>query len=232
MEKEKQPPERKPAEEPTPLRDDVQVAASRARCPFCRDEVAAEGTDWVACRGCLARHHVGCWGEHGACSACGESKFLPATPGRARTSTRPRALLIVAFIVALVVGGGLARSRAERAGDDRHAHGAPDDAERRLRRIGSCAEAFTRLETYRVHALNPVTLKVWDEPDRELYLDEYAELLAGMVLEGYTDLRGPSPEAAEKVIHQVHEQARTRYSNEEEPRLRRLQAALQALRAR
>lgn len=225
MEKEPpKPPAERPAspEEPA-LRDDVHVAASRARCPFCHEAVSPEATDWVACRGCLARHHVGCWGEHGACSACGEAKFLPATPGRARSSARPRAALIVGLLVALFTGGVLvSRPPTERAVDrPARSDGRP--------RLGACADSYTRLESYHVVAVNPTTRKSLSEPLRELYLDEYAELLAAVVHEGYTDLRSPTADVARKVIQQVHDQARRRYTSDEEPRLQRLKDALDAL---
>ena len=57
-------------------RDVVRVATNR--CPFCHDDVAVEGNDWVSCRSCQARHHVACWDEGGCCSACGaEGRLVP-----------------------------------------------------------------------------------------------------------------------------------------------------------
>ena len=57
---------------PPQERDDVKLAVSR--CPYCRDDVAAEGS--AVCEGCLARHHPACWDEAGACSACGSASRL------------------------------------------------------------------------------------------------------------------------------------------------------------
>ena len=56
-------------EEETPP-PDVTVARSFVRCPFCHAAVAPEGSDWVACRACLARHHASCWRESGRCGTC------------------------------------------------------------------------------------------------------------------------------------------------------------------
>lgn len=69
LEHEKPRPERLP--EPAP-RDDVRVAASALRCPFCHESVEPEASDWLACKLCLARHHEGCWVEgRRRCAACG-----------------------------------------------------------------------------------------------------------------------------------------------------------------
>jgi hypothetical protein len=78
--------------EPAPevhARDDVRAVASPVRCPFCHGDVEARESAWVACWGCLARHHPECWDELGRCASCGHDRFLPAaearkTPGRAR----------------------------------------------------------------------------------------------------------------------------------------------------
>jgi hypothetical protein len=70
-----------------PPREGVHVPASPVRCPFCHDGVDPLATDWVACKACLARHHTECWGEGGACGACGGGERLvveqpesPSTP--------------------------------------------------------------------------------------------------------------------------------------------------------
>jgi hypothetical protein len=60
-------------------RGDVRVARSLARCPYCHEGVASDAEAWVACRGCLARHHLACWSESGACSTCGRHDFLLAS---------------------------------------------------------------------------------------------------------------------------------------------------------
>jgi hypothetical protein len=62
------PPERDP--EHAPDRDDVRVDGSPVRCPFCHESVDVGQDDWVACAGCLARHHGECWTEGGRCGAC------------------------------------------------------------------------------------------------------------------------------------------------------------------
>ncbi|MCO5170195.1 MAG: hypothetical protein M9894_27995 [Planctomycetes bacterium] len=66
--------------------------AAPTRCPFCHDAVDRAAGGWVACEGCLARHHAGCWAEHGACGACGEAAFVgPPGAGEEATPSRPRA---------------------------------------------------------------------------------------------------------------------------------------------
>jgi hypothetical protein len=103
--------------EPAPevrARDDVRAVASPVRCPFCHGDVEARESAWVACWGCLARHHPECWDELGRCASCGHDRFLPAadarkTPGRARRAVARFARLARAplFGVALLVLGPL-----------------------------------------------------------------------------------------------------------------------------
>lgn len=59
-----------------PARDDVKVDASPLRCPYCHEGVAQDQPGWVACGGCLARHHGACWDERGACASCNGTKRL------------------------------------------------------------------------------------------------------------------------------------------------------------
>jgi hypothetical protein len=66
----------RPFPERKPLTEELRVEASPVRCPYCHAGLAPEATNWVACKACLARHHVPCWGEGGACSACGDTHFL------------------------------------------------------------------------------------------------------------------------------------------------------------
>jgi tetratricopeptide (TPR) repeat protein len=83
----------KPPREPDPPPPEVvpdervKVGASLVRCPYCHDAVKPESTDWVACRGCLARHHESCWSEHAKCATCAgttvlETRARPAGQGR------------------------------------------------------------------------------------------------------------------------------------------------------
>jgi hypothetical protein len=69
--------EARPAEEAAP-----KLASNRSRCPYCHEEVRVERADWVACEGCLARHHRACWSERGSCAACHSQGALDR--GRAR----------------------------------------------------------------------------------------------------------------------------------------------------
>lgn len=57
-------------------RQDLQLRGSPTRCPFCHDDVALDEANWVACAGCLARHHASCWNEHGCCGSCGSTETL------------------------------------------------------------------------------------------------------------------------------------------------------------
>jgi hypothetical protein len=52
----------------------VEVHVNLAKCPFCHDEVAV--ADRAVCAACLAVHHLECWTEHGACSACAGEQVL------------------------------------------------------------------------------------------------------------------------------------------------------------
>ena len=66
------------------------AAASPLRCPFCHDELSTRLDDWVACRECLARHHVACWRDHRACAFCGRREFVSsASPTRVWAATPP-----------------------------------------------------------------------------------------------------------------------------------------------
>ena len=62
----------------------MRVAGSPVRCPFCHEDVRREAPQaWVACAGCMARHHAACWDEAGRCSACGVGERLaPERPAR------------------------------------------------------------------------------------------------------------------------------------------------------
>jgi hypothetical protein len=57
-------------------RDGVIVGASPTRCPFCHAAVAVDSEPWVACSGCLGRHHRECWDEGGKCAGCGVTASL------------------------------------------------------------------------------------------------------------------------------------------------------------
>ncbi|MBX3469878.1 MAG: hypothetical protein KF878_23635 [Planctomycetes bacterium] len=59
----------------------VRVERSAVRCPFCHDDVRLADADWVACAGCLARHHGACWAEAGRCGACQGAEALARTGG-------------------------------------------------------------------------------------------------------------------------------------------------------
>lgn len=57
--------------------DRIEPVTSTLRCPLCQDQVRLEvPTPWVACAGCLARHHGSCWADVRRCGACGHGVRL------------------------------------------------------------------------------------------------------------------------------------------------------------
>ncbi len=75
-------------------RSKPRVGSSPTRCPYCHADIATDRDDWVACRGCLARHHDECWREGGRCATCGETTPLEARrgpPGALAEAERPAA---------------------------------------------------------------------------------------------------------------------------------------------
>jgi hypothetical protein len=68
----------KPSEHQPEQNDDLDLNLGLARCPFCHDDVAVERETWVACSGCLARHHDACWAEGARCASCGGAEHLSA----------------------------------------------------------------------------------------------------------------------------------------------------------
>lgn len=69
-----------PAPQPAPAAELapglVHADASPVRCPFCHEGIAVAAEEWLACEGCLARHHAGCWSESGRCASCGGGRSL------------------------------------------------------------------------------------------------------------------------------------------------------------
>jgi hypothetical protein len=81
------------------------------RCPFCHDALAPASDDWVACAGCLARHHPACWRESGACGTCGWQRSLAPAPEEPVARVLPRrawprlgsVILVVALPLSLLL---------------------------------------------------------------------------------------------------------------------------------
>lgn len=69
------------AERAGAARDDVRLARSPQRCPYCHEGVGPADAGQVACQGCLARHHAACWTEAGRCAACGGIRALEQAGG-------------------------------------------------------------------------------------------------------------------------------------------------------
>jgi hypothetical protein len=80
-----------PAAASTPVR--IKVGASSIRCPYCHADIDAKSVVWVACQGCLARHHAACWRESKKCATCGEKKALKPAGHRTPSGTRASAYL-------------------------------------------------------------------------------------------------------------------------------------------
>jgi hypothetical protein len=90
------------------------------RCPFCKELLEFERASWVACAGCLVRHHASCWTEGGACATCGDPRALslvatPAKPRRSRFGVALGASLLVAVPAALTAWFVSAQSALIRA---------------------------------------------------------------------------------------------------------------------
>lgn len=77
-----------------------------ARCPYCHESVRADSPDWVACAGCLAKHHEGCWNEHGACASCQGREALGRRKGE-RGHRKLAVALLAVLLPLLVVDGAL-----------------------------------------------------------------------------------------------------------------------------
>lgn len=152
---EKSPPPKLDADVVAP-RDDVHVARSPLRCPFCHEGVATEEPDWVACAGCLARHHAPCWREGARCGACGHETALV---GRLEVESsasppRPRRLLLVtlvgAFLALFLVGLGTAAYQQRRAAQAERSRALQ---ERRQQEVAAKARALQGRLAPRVHAV-------------------------------------------------------------------------------
>jgi hypothetical protein len=105
---------RTPPERPIdpPPRDDVLVALHR--CPFCHDDVRADGGGWVACAACLARHHEACWAEGGRCATCRHEVVL-RSERKAPKASRAAAVtsaLVAAGLAAVLAAGAVLYQRA------------------------------------------------------------------------------------------------------------------------
>lgn len=69
------------------------VRGSPTRCPYCHEGIDPSGGEaWIACVGCLARHHDACWKELRRCGACGAEEVLrpeAADPAPSRRKDAP-----------------------------------------------------------------------------------------------------------------------------------------------
>jgi hypothetical protein len=91
---------RKTTEEPEHEKE-LRVVSNVSRCPFCHVPVDLAAQEWVACEGCLARHHASCWRDHGSCSACGGKTEL--TRRSEKKPARSRATHVAAVVVLAVL---------------------------------------------------------------------------------------------------------------------------------
>jgi hypothetical protein len=81
----------------------ISVERSPTRCPYCHENVDAQGESWIVCASCLARHHAACWRDHGRCAAC-DARAALETPAPARSALARRSNLIVGVAVLLLLG--------------------------------------------------------------------------------------------------------------------------------
>jgi hypothetical protein len=141
--------------------DEIKLAVSPARCPFCHAGVSLETQDWVACEGCLARHHATCWRENGSCSSCGGRRTL--VPERKRGRSFPVGKLAAAIlalsglgvigyalfelrsmrITVAVLENETLRQRARSEQEAESAHAWQGSSERRLRALEDQVERST-----------------------------------------------------------------------------------------
>src|SRR5581483_7666534 len=91
------------------------LATNLSRCPYCHADVHPEASDWVACAGCLARHHQGCWNEHGSCASCHGRETLARKRGRFLLRREVVGLLVLVPVLLISAIGVFAIERAERA---------------------------------------------------------------------------------------------------------------------
>lgn len=180
----------KPPERPAPppevaRRDDVRAATSPVRCPFCHDAVAVDATGWVACTGCLARHHAACWREGGRCGACGRTEAM--TPPRQTRWFKAAAVLfaILSLVLLTVFAGVHAASKPTFEERSFMAAIAADEAEARVQTHmaqGAWQDALDALASLR-GALDPTTATLLEarcrrELEAERLYHEAVELIA------------------------------------------------------
>ncbi len=218
-----------------PERTDVIVRGGASRCPHCHDTVNSEDDAWAACRGCLARHHVACWGEGGQCAACGEKRFVSSAPTRknAPRATEARMKILVVMIAFLSLGL-VVSLRGRPAPPMAPTITAPDPATG----IGE----QMRAEAGKLNALRGITkrtftsradYRVWYKPLARLQttlplpdrtLDQFALDVADLVVEGGTL---DEPKELVPVLQKV--ELVMSQDPERVPDLARLRAALKAL---
>lgn len=90
----------RPPEEPLDL--GVEVAVNR--CPYCHADVTVAEDPWVACKSCLARHHVPCWDELARCGSCGESVAISEKTESETRRSSPRLVPLLLAVLALFAG--------------------------------------------------------------------------------------------------------------------------------
>jgi hypothetical protein len=90
------------------------IEGGPTRCPYCHAHVDLQVSPWVACAGCLARHHADCWLGQGGCAGClGQRALFPASSlgtvrERLRRGAAPprrsRALVLGALLLTAQLG--------------------------------------------------------------------------------------------------------------------------------
>lgn len=73
------------------------------KCPFCHEPLEFQSVAWVACGGCLARHHASCWAESPRCATCGDGRSLSLPPSPRRRGWPRRLAAGVARVAAVLL---------------------------------------------------------------------------------------------------------------------------------
>jgi len=84
---------------------DVRVRRAPVRCPYCHDEIGTQDEAWVACAGCLARHHAACWTASRKCATCNDRQSLVGAHAAPRPSRFLHVLKAIGFAFLLAFMG-------------------------------------------------------------------------------------------------------------------------------
>jgi hypothetical protein len=147
-----------PADESAPEKESLKLATSASRCPYCHADVTERGPrDWVACEGCLARHHASCWKEHRHCASChGTRALVPRMQPTLATRVIATSAIVVGVGCLMFVSWFVGRrSMSPTVVVDAPQSLTPDDVEIVTR--SEVTQALLRCRTYHSAPANEVT---------------------------------------------------------------------------